>query len=194
MKQLALAMHDYANDFQGRLPPAAVCGKDGKPLLSWRVLILPYIDQKELFEEFRLDEPWDSPHNLKLLPRMPGTYAPPPGKRSKVPAHHTVCHVFVGKGAAFEGTEGLRLKEDFPFGTSNIILVVEAGEPVPWTKPEDIPYDPAGPLPGLKCLFDDGFRVGLADGSIRFVSKDISEASLRAAITRNGGDEPGIDW
>jgi len=194
MKQLALALHDYADNAQGQLPPAAVCGKDGKPLLSWRVLILPYIEQGELFKEFKLDEPWDSAHNLKLLPRMPGTYAPPPGKRSKVPPYYTVCHVFVGKGAAFEGTEGLWLKEDFPDGTSNTILVIEAGEPVPWTKPEDIPFDPAGPLPALKCLFNDVFRVGIADGSVRFIPRNISEASLRAAITRNGGDELGPDW
>src|SRR5919201_819842 len=101
------------HDQHDRLPPAVVYGEYGQPLYSWRVLILPYIEQDELYKEFKLDEPWDSPHNLRLLPRMPATYAPPRGKASKVPPHHTVCHVFVGQGTAFEGRQGLRLAEDF---------------------------------------------------------------------------------
>src|SRR5947209_6845650 len=154
-------MHAY-NDTHGRLPPAVVYGADGKPLYSWRVLVLPFIEQQELYKQFKLDKPWDSPHNLPLLEKMPGTYAPPPGKRKKVPPSHTVLHVFVGKGTAFEGREGLRLPEDFPDGTSNTLLVVEAGPPVPWTKPEDLPYAPDRPLPNLDLLFKDGFRAGLA--------------------------------
>ena len=101
-------MHNY-NGTYGRLPPAVVYGEDGKPLHSWRVLLLPFIEQQALYEEFRLDEPWDSPHNIALLPRMPLTYAPPPGKKWKVPPYHTVCQVFVGKGTAFDGREGLAL-------------------------------------------------------------------------------------
>jgi hypothetical protein len=186
-------MHAYA-DVHGRLPPAVVHGKDGSPLLSWRVLLLPWIEQQELYEAFRLDESWDSPHNLALLPRMPGTYAPPSGKRWRMREHHTVCQVFSGKGAAFERREGLSLKDDFPDGTSQTLLIVEAGEPVPWTKPQDLDYDPDGPLPGLKGLFNDGFRGCLADCSRLFVRTETSEASLRAAITRNGGDRPGSDW
>ena len=162
-------MHGY-NDVHGHLPPAAVRGKNGEPLLSWRVLILPYIEEPELYSEFHLDEPWDSPHNLSLLPRMPAQYAPPPGKAWMVPPHHTVCKVFVGPGTAFEGTEGLRLK-DFLDGTSKTFLVVEAGEPVPWTKPEDLAYDPDGPLPDLRCLFSDMFRVGFADGSTTAIQR-----------------------
>jgi hypothetical protein len=171
-----------------------VYGKDGEPLYSWRVLVLPFIEQDALYQEFHLDESWDSPHNLTLLPRMPATYAPPPGKARKVPPHHTVCHVFVGQGAAFEGREGLSLPEDFPDGTSNTILIVEAGVPVPWTKPEDLAYTPDGPLPKLPCLFRDGFRVGLADGSMRWFRNGTSEAPLRSAITRNGGEGIGLDW
>jgi hypothetical protein len=73
---VALALHNY-HDKHGRLPPAVVYGEDGKPLHSWRVLLLPFIAQGELYREFKLDEPWDSPHNLALLPRMPATFAPP---------------------------------------------------------------------------------------------------------------------
>ena len=67
-------MHNYADDHHGRLPPAVVYGEDDEPLYSWRVLVLPYIEQNALYEQFHLDEPWDSPHNLALLPKMPGTY------------------------------------------------------------------------------------------------------------------------
>jgi hypothetical protein len=184
-------MHNY-DSVHGQLPPAAVCGSDGRPLLSWRVLILPYIEQQQLYDEFRQDEPWDSPHNLTLLPRMPPTYAPPPGKAWKVPPHHTVCKVFVGPGAAFEGREGLRLHSDFPDGTSKTFLVVEAGKAVPWTKPEDIAYDPKGALPDLTPLFSDMFRVALADGSVRHVPIRTREETIRAAISRNGGEE--LHW
>jgi hypothetical protein len=178
----------HYHEAKGRLPPAVVYGSDGQPLYGWRVLILPYIEEDDLYKQFHLDEPWDSPHNIALLPQMPATYAPPGSKVSKVPPHHTVCHVFVGKGAAFEGREGLRLPMDFPDGTSNTILVIEGGPPVPWTKPEEIDYAPDRPLPPLCTLFKHGFRVAMADGSSRWLTDDISEATLRAMITRNGGE------
>src|SRR4051794_10739862 len=73
LKQFALAFHNHNAD-QGRLPPARVYDKDGRPLYSWRVLILPYLGEKKLYEEFRLDEPWDGPHNKKLLAKMPEVF------------------------------------------------------------------------------------------------------------------------
>jgi hypothetical protein len=158
------------------MPPAVVYGEEGKPLYSWRVLILPYIEQNDLFQEFHLNEPWDSPHNIRLLEKMPATYAPPAGKAWKVPQYHTVCHVFVGRGAAFEGREGLRFPRDFTDGTSDTLLVVEAGKPVPWTKPEELAYDPDGPLPDLRGLFRDGFRAAMGDGSVCFVRRGTSES------------------
>jgi hypothetical protein len=186
-------MYNYS-DVHGQLPPAAVCGKDGTPLLSWRVLLLPFVEQGKLYDQFKLDEPWDSPHNIKLLEQMPSAYAPPAGKKGRVPPFHTVCHVFVGPHAAFEGRSGLRIKDDFPDGCCNTLLIVEAGKPVPWTKPEDLVYDPDGPLPDLSCLFSDGFRARMADASGRWIKRDIDEVTLRAAITRNGGERLCLEW
>jgi hypothetical protein len=186
-------MLNYQSD-HGRLPPAVVYGEDGRLLYSWRVLILPYMEQRELYEQFHLDEAWDSPHNRKLLERMPASYAPPPGKQALVPAYHTVYHVFVGKGAAFEDNKELKSADDFPDGTSNTILIVEAGTPTPWTKPEDIPFDPDAPLTIPRPLFRNVIRIALVDGSIHHIRKDISATTLRAAITRNGGDRLGEDW
>jgi hypothetical protein len=121
---------------------------------------------------------------------MPGTYAPPRYKRGKAPPYHTFYHVFVGTGAAFEHGKAVSLQEiNEGDGTSNTFLVVEAGPPTPWTKPDDLPFDPDGPLPDLRGPFRDGFRAGLADGSMRWVKKGTSEAALRAAITRNGGEQ-----
>jgi hypothetical protein len=184
---LALAMHNYA-DATGAFPPSAIRGKNGKPLLSWRVAILLYIEQDELYKQFHLDEPWDSPHNLRLLERMPPNFLP--FRDAEVPPNHTYYQVFTGPGTAFEGPQGHTLKE-FTGGTSNTLLIVEAGEPVPWTKPDDLEYDPDGPLPKLGGIFRNGsFRAALADGHVRNFPRGTSEETIRALITRAAGDEP----
>lgn len=163
----------------GRLPPAVLRDADGQPLLSWRVLILPYLEGQELYKEFRLHEPWDSPHNLALLPRMPSNYAGPAHKKSLLPAHHTVLRVFVGPGTPFEEGRSIPLT-----GEEETILFVEAGEPVPWTKPDYLPYDPEKPLPELRGLFRNGFRSCLVWGTYRFIDKDMPEAEFRSLIVR----------
>src|SRR4029077_13740719 len=72
--------------------------------------------------------------------------------------------------------------------------LVDAGKPVPWSKPEDLAYDPDKPLPDLQGIFNDGFYACMVSGARRWVKKETSEATLRALITRNGGDQPGADW
>ncbi len=194
LKTLALGVHNYEG-IHHRFPPAAVFDEHGQPLLSWRVLILPYLEDpsmQALFDRFKLDEPWDSPHNMELLAVMPKVYAI--GPDAKPGKTHTYRQVFVGKGAAFEGTEGLRVPEDFPDGLSNTILIVEGGEPVPWTKPQDIPFATDRPLPQLATVRVGGYEAAYADGSVHFLKKDLPEKILRALITRNGGEEiPNFD-
>jgi hypothetical protein len=189
LRQLGLAMHNY-NDTFGSLPPRAVFNKDGKPLLSWRVMILPFIEQENLYKQFHLDEPWDSEHNKKLLAQMPKTYQLPGSKETE----KTFYQAFVGPGAFFEGTKKFRIPVDFPDGTSNTIMLVEAADPVPWTKPDDLPFHPDKPLPKLGHHFGNGFNALLCDASVRFVSAKVSEKTLKAAITRNGGEVLGPDW
>jgi hypothetical protein len=163
----------------GSLPPAAVLGQDGKPLLSWRVLLLPYIEEKELYEESKLDEPWDSLHNLKLVERMPPIYGPYPG--CPAPPHRTFFQVVRGPGTAFERPgQGL---SNLKGRASNAFLVVEAEEPVFWTQPDDLEYDPDGPLPRLGGIMRDGtFRVAMANGKVRTLSF-ADEDTIRAGIT-----------
>jgi hypothetical protein len=178
-------------------------------LHSWRVFLLPYLNEEDLYRQFRLGEPWDSPHNLALLPRMPEVYARPWGLPGGVPAEPftTFYQAFVGEGTAFEGTQGLHFPEDFPDGPANTVLLVEAGEAVPWTKPADLAYARDQPLPALGGIFTGegrfnlfgpsrvkGFHVLTADGYVRFVTPAVSEESLRAAIIRNNGKVPGPDW
>jgi hypothetical protein len=126
-------MHTYASENGARLPAAAVFDKDGKPLLSWRVLILPYIEQDALYKEFHLDEPWDSDHNKKLLEKMPPLYGF--GDENAANNHETHYQGFVGKGAFFDGMKGIQVN-DIRDGMSNTIMVVEAKRAVPWSKPE----------------------------------------------------------
>jgi hypothetical protein len=184
LKQLALAMHNY-HDAHGSFPAAAIYSKDGKPLLSWRVAILPFIDQDRLHKQFKLDEPWDSAHNKALLSQMPRIFAAPV-RGAAAMRERTHYQVFVGKGTVFDGTKGRSISE-ITFGTSNTLLIVEAKNPVPWTKPEDLPFDPRKPLPELGGLFADGFHVTMCNGAVRFFARTIKEDMIRAMIPRGAG-------
>jgi hypothetical protein len=187
LKHIALALHNY-HDVNKRLPMPAIYDKDGKPLLSWRVAILPWLDQDNLHRKFKLEEPWDSPHNKKILDDtpMPSVYAA--GEAAKNTTHY---QAIVGKDTAFEPGKKVRF-QDIRDGTSNTLGIVEAAQPVPWTKPEDVPYVAGQALPQLGGLFGGDFNTCLLDGSVRLFPKKIPEDMLRSLITRNGG-EP-VDW
>jgi RNA polymerase sigma factor (sigma-70 family) len=184
LKQIGLALHNYHAAY-GHFPPPAIYSRDGKPLLSWRVAILPFLEQDNLFKLFKLDEPWDSPHNRALLKHMPDTYAPvvpTAGERDR-----TYYQAIVGKGAAFE-PQGTVRAADILDGTSNTIAVAEAATPVPWTKPEDLAYAADQPLPRFGGLFDGDFNALFLDGEILLLSRKADEKMLRAALTRAGGE------
>jgi RNA polymerase sigma factor (sigma-70 family) len=190
LKGMALAMHNF-HDTMGYFPPPAIYSKDGKPLLSWRVAILPYVEQDALYRAFKLDEPWDSEHNKKLLAQMPKIYAPVGGVKTKVP-HSTFYQVFAGKGTAFEPGQKIRLV-DITDGSSNTIMVVDAATPVPWTKPEDLAYVEDQKLPKLGGLFPDVFHAVFCDGQVYTLTKKFDELTMRAVITRAGGEVISLD-
>jgi prepilin-type processing-associated H-X9-DG protein len=191
LKQIALALHNY-HDAIGTFPPAAVCDKKGKPQLSWRVLILPYIEQNELYKQFKLDEPWDSEHNKKLIAKMPPVYAIP-GK-SKPGDTDTYYRVFVGNDAGFDWVMGGKIV-GITDGTSNTIMVVTAAEAVPWTKPDELEFDPEKDMTKLIGMVVNGrAQVAMFDGSVRTLNKLPSKATLHALITKNGGEVIGNDF
>ncbi len=191
MNLIAIAFHNLASMNEPfRFPPAAIRSKDGKPLLSWRVAALPFLDQNGLYNRFRLDEPWDSPNNKPLLKEMPEIYAPV--LPTDEPRISTYYQVFTGPGALFEDNRGPALL-DIKDGTSNTFLVVEAGTPVPWTKPEDIEYDKKKPLPKLGRQFANGFYGAMCDGAVRYYRNNTDKDFLRALITHNGGEMISFD-
>lgn len=191
LKQMALAMHAH-NDVFKTLPPAAITDKvSGKPLLSWRVAILPYIEHGNLHKLFKLDEPWDSPHNKTLLDKMPDVYKAPLAKGKQYMESdltNTYYQVFVGPGTAFDPKQKVNLqKMAASDGTSNTILIVEAAKAVPWTKPEDLIFDAAPLWPRLGGIFADGSNAAMCDGNTIFFPRTIVEPQLRLAITYNDG-------
>ncbi len=188
LKNLALAAHDYHSAFE--YIPLAIYDQNKKPLLSWRVALLPYFGQERLYAEFRLNEPWDSPHNSTLLPRMPGLLASGGWPADDIArTGMTRFKVFVGEGAPFARgrrmTLGVLAVCD---GSSNTMFIAEAGDPVPWTKPEDFTYDPNGPLPNLDSHHEEGFYFAAFDGSVHLLKKGAPEAVIRSLITYDGGE------
>jgi len=189
-KQIALGLHNHESA-QSAFPAAASYDADGKPLLSWRVQILPYVEQKALYNQFHLDEPWDSEHNRKLVDKMPEVYADPdPAIRNSIDKGHTTFVVPVGKGLIFEGREAPKWR-DIKDGTSQTILALEVvpERAVPWTKPADWEVDLKNPLEGVTRGDRDFFVAAYADGSVRILHKSSVDAqTLRAVLTRAGGE------
>jgi hypothetical protein len=182
LKQIGLAFHLF-HDKIGHLP-VDIAGKDGKALLSWRVAILPFIEQEALFKQFKFDEPWDSDNNKKLVAKMPKLYAPVRGKAKE---GETFYQVFTGEKAIFAPGRKPKIFA-IPDGTSNTGMIFEGGEPVVWTKPADLTYDEKKPLPKLGGLFDGEFYVAMGDGSVRRIKKDPDEKELRKLIMPADGE------
>ena len=191
LKQIGLAMHNY-HDTHGAFPPAAVCDKTGKPMLSWRVLILPYIEEDALYKQFKLDEPWDSEHNKKLVEKMPKVYAIP--GRAKPGEYTTHYRVFVGNGAGFDWLMGMKIA-NYADGTSNTLMTATGADAVIWTKPDELEFDPQKDARKLLGEVVNGrCQVGMFDGSVRTLGKLPSKETLHALVTRAGGEVIGADF
>jgi hypothetical protein len=186
LKQIGLAIHSF-HDATGSFPNNT--RQNDKPLLSWRVQILPYLGEQDLYKQFNLAEPWDSEANKKFIEKMPKVLAP---IRVKGKAGETYYRGFEGPGAVFEKGLNIRIAS-ITDGTSNTALVVEAGEPVVWTKPDDLPFDPAKDLPKLGGLFDGEFNLLLCDGSVHRVRKDFDAATMKLVIQRADGNVINFD-
>ena len=195
LKNIGLAMHNFHDTYQ-HFPAASHKGKGdllqggkerrgGKYPHSWRVAILPFIEQSELYNQYHFDEPWDSEHNKKLLSKMPSVYRSP---KDKPDSTNTSYFALVGKNTLMGDGEDTTRLQDVLDGNSNTLMIVEARRDTPWTKPEDIPY--AGrskPLPKLGGWFEGGFNAVFGDGAARFLSEPIDKTTLQDLIERNDG-------
>jgi prepilin-type processing-associated H-X9-DG protein len=194
LKQIGLALHNY-HDTYGHFPSAAPATpngpKDPKKRLSWRVHILPFIEQDNLYKQFKLDEPWDSEANKKAAEAMPRVYMDP---RADAPPGTTFYKVFTGKDAMFELSDRGRRITEITDGTSNTIMVVAGGEPVHWARPDDVEFDPTKPLPDLGKAFGGRINVLMGDGSVRLLDLNtLKPDTLKALITHNGGEVIDLD-
>jgi len=185
LRHLALAMWNFHDAYGSYPPPASYDGK-GNKLLSWRVFLLPYLEQNALYKQFHLDEPWDSEHNKKLISKMPAVFAcPAAGVRHD---GKTTYLVPLGERTVFFGKTGVPCKE-IPDGTSKTILLldVDPDQAVIWTKPDDLEIDFNNVLNGLKGNHDSVFTTAFCDGSVHSISPTIPTDTLRLLLIRNDG-------
>ncbi|MFO1000227.1 MAG: DUF1559 domain-containing protein, partial [Planctomycetaceae bacterium] len=186
LRQIAIAMHNFHDTFN-HLPVADGNGETGdakKSGLSWRVHILPYLDQAELYNQFHLDEAWDSPHNMALVNQMPDVFKVPgvdqPGQ--------TTVHVFASTNTPFDPEKPVGFR-DMVDGTSNTIMMVVAGPETaaPWTKPGGLTLDSANPAGALGTP-GPSFTVAFCDASVRNISVTLDPQVLSNLIQFNDGN------
>ena len=197
-KQVGLAAHSHA-DNAGSFPRAFCDETPGfrsppsesalASKLSWRVSILPYLEQGALYSRFNRSDPWDSPGNRPL-----SQTAVQPYPDADTPLDPTTrLRSFYGRGTMFELDRGVTMSGVMD-GTSNTIYCVEGAEKVTWSQFNEYKFDPNGSLPALGHPKRDTFAAVLVDGSVRQIRKTISPATLKAAITRDGGEVLSYDW
>ena len=176
--------HDTFNTYPVTRQPAYY-QESGQPKLSWRVHLLPFLEQKELFDKFKLDEPWDSPNNLPLLQKMP----PILGDISDKPGETRTRFVVVrGKGALFDGNQPPK-RRTATDGTGYTALVVRVGtdKSAPWTKPDDAEFDPQNPK-SLLGKIEDTVYILTMDGAVKALKSSLSDDLFRGLMTATGGE------
>jgi prepilin-type processing-associated H-X9-DG protein len=199
LKQIGLALHNY-HERHGCFPPAYIADADGKPMHSWRVLLLPYLDQAAIYKQYRFDEPWDSPHNRLLAETVVHVFNCPSDIHHHAPPgspHDTNYVAIIGDQTAWPGVRPMTFVE-MKDGTSNTLMVVEvANSGIHWMEPRDLhvlqmaPKINAKSGQGISSRHAGGAHVLFADGSVRYMLDTLSEDVVRSLITVNGGEVVG---
>jgi prepilin-type processing-associated H-X9-DG protein len=198
LKQIGVAFHNY-HEVYGTFPPAYIPDKDGNPMHSWRVLILPFMEQQALYNKYNFDEPWDSPGNLAVTNTVIPVYSCPscPPSGGTTGSTETNYMVITGPGTVFDGAKAASMA-DIKDGSSNTIMVVEVtGTGVGWAEPVDLdatnmqfPNTTPGST-GPDSYHPGGFNAALCDGSTHFFSDSISRETFDALITKAGAEQVG---
>ncbi len=190
MKQISLALLNY-HDVYHSFPPAFVADADGKPMHSWRVLILPFMEQNQLYQQYDFNEPWNGPKNSRLASQMPAQFRCP---SDSVDGNNTNYVAVVGPETVWPGAApvGVRAIRD---GTSNTILLVEnVGAGINWLEPRDLTLDEAlrgiNPphQPGISSHHPGGADAVFCDGHVQYLSDELNPNTLRALLTKDGGE------
>ena len=195
LKQIGLALHNY-HDTHRCFPPAVITDEDGRPMRSWRVAILPFMEERVLYDQYDFNEAWDDPSNSMLADMMPQIFRCPSDVQSGL--GETSYVMVTGEGTAGgEPNEAVHFR-DFVDGTSNTIIVVEVtGAGIPWMEPRDLTIDeilgginnPSGT--GICSCHSGGAVVLLADGSVHFLADSIDPEVLKGLLTRDGQEMVG---
>jgi prepilin-type N-terminal cleavage/methylation domain-containing protein/prepilin-type processing-associated H-X9-DG protein len=186
LKQIGIALHNYAETYGG-FPPAYTVDENGNRLHSWRTLILPFLDQKALYDRIDLSKPWSDPANAEAYKASIPIYLCP---SATSPVSHTTYLAVVGEDSSFHPTRPRAISE-FTDGPGQTLHVIEAGshQAVHWMSPMDadsgmlLSISPTTELP-----HSGGFHALLVDGSVRFVSADAPEAIRLSPLSIAGND------
>jgi prepilin-type processing-associated H-X9-DG protein len=196
LKQIALALHNYHEKY-GTFPPAFIADEIGRPMHSWRVLLLPFLEEQSLYEQYDFREPWDSPKNINLLGKMPQFFACPSWSSSRTDLASYVA--ITDPGTMFPGVNSVDLGQ-VSDGNPNTLMIVEVQNvDIPWTAPLDLDLrtmsfmvnDPQ--RPGISSRHPGGVNVAFVDGRVSYMREGVSPDALRALITIAGGEKLEVD-
>ncbi|GAA4431920.1 DUF1559 domain-containing protein [Bremerella cremea] len=179
MKMIALALHNY-QDTYGTLPPAYIPDEDGKPMHSWRTLLLPFVEENYLYDQYDFDQPWNSPANLQLASTTPWAYTNPAMKELEDQGLTTYV-ALAGPKTAINTGRGVKLSEVMRGAPNRVMVVEDTSNPVPWSQPTDISPEAFLAKDFSQQVFH-GVLVGNVDGSVRFVAED-QKGELQGLVT-----------
>jgi prepilin-type processing-associated H-X9-DG protein len=199
LKQIGLAMHGYHQKY-GCFPPAFVPDENGNAKHSWRVLILPFLSEQNLYAKYRFDEPWNSPHNMALADQMPAVYHCPTDSDADGP--QTSYAMIVGPRAISDGPTSRSLGKIKDQGAGTMMVAEAANAGIKWLEPRDLNIKdatllfnfnavrehPPGHESDIASPHTHAVNVLFCDGTVHILDNSVNEENLKAILTVDGGE------